>query len=100
MPTDLFFSPFPQQADLFEFVRSGDGNAALEACAGSGKSSTLAKAGPLLRGTTWFAAFNKAAAKELEGKLKAGGVSGVKVSTLHAAGLAVWRERHPKATLE
>ncbi len=100
MLNDMFFKPSQEQEALFAFARSGEGNAALEACAGSGKSSTLVKAAPLLRGSTWFGAFNKAAAKELDGKLKADGVRGVKVSTLHAAGFAAWRERHPKAVLD
>jgi superfamily I DNA/RNA helicase len=55
---DLFFTPSSQQAALFAFAEHGAGNAAMEACAGSGKSSTLTRAAPLMSGTTWIGAFN------------------------------------------
>ena len=37
MLNDMFFKPSPEQAALFEFVRSGEGNAALEACAAASR---------------------------------------------------------------
>jgi DNA helicase-2/ATP-dependent DNA helicase PcrA len=60
------------QIDVFRFVDTGEGNAIVEAVAGSGKSTTIVEAMKLAKGESIFLAFNKAIADEL----KARGVNG------------------------
>lgn len=65
------------QLAIFEFVRSGRGNAIVEAVAGSGKSTTIIEAMNLVRGSCIFLAFNKSIADELKAK-------GVNARTFHS----------------
>jgi DNA helicase-2/ATP-dependent DNA helicase PcrA len=65
-----------QQA-IFHFVATGNGNAIVEAVAGSGKSTTIVEAMKLAGGQAIFLAFNKAIADELKRK-------GVNGKTFHA----------------
>ena len=39
----LEFTPSKYQIDIFDFIQHGVGNLVVEACAGSGKTSTLVK---------------------------------------------------------
>lgn len=56
------------QRAIFEFVAVGQGNAVVNAVAGSGKSTTIVEAMKLAEGQTIFLAFNKAIADELKRK--------------------------------
>lgn len=56
-----------QQA-IFHFVATGEGNAIVNAVAGSGKSTTIVEAMKLAQGQSIFLAFNKAIADELKRK--------------------------------
>lgn len=56
------------QNNIFGFVANGQGNAIVEAVAGSGKSTTIVEAMKLARGQSIFLAFNKAIADELRRK--------------------------------
>lgn len=58
----------PYQTAVFDFVANGEGNAIVEAVAGSGKSTTIVEAMKLARGESIFLAFNKAIADELKGR--------------------------------
>ncbi len=65
-----------QQA-IFEFTRSGEGNAMVLAAAGAGKSTTIIEAINYTVGTSLFLAFNKSIADELKDK-------GVNARTFHS----------------
>lgn len=98
---DLFFQPSQQQRAFFDFAENGDGHCALEACAGSGKSTTLVKAVPRIQGTKFMGAFNKAIADELGHKIRAEDPTAhtVTTATMHSAGFTAWRQKHPKSQL-
>lgn len=97
---DLLFRASPQQRAFFDFADSGNGHCALEACAGSGKTTTLLKALPRMRGTKFMGAFNKAIAIELDRRVRLDGHRHtVTASTMHSAGFTAWRQRHPKTQL-
>lgn len=88
------FTYSPQQEAIFEFVRSGSGNATIEAVAGAGKTTTLVELCKYLDGGAAFAAFNKKIADEIATKLVRAGVNRrlVKASTFHSFGFAAWRQ--------
>lgn len=65
------------QKSIFEFVKTGTGNAVVEAVAGSGKSTTIIEAMSYIKGTSIFLAFNKSIADELKNK-------GVNARTFHS----------------
>lgn len=56
------------QKAIFKFVKSGEGNAIVEAVAGSGKTTTIVEALNKAEGSSVFLAFNKAIADELKGR--------------------------------
>jgi DNA helicase-2/ATP-dependent DNA helicase PcrA len=102
MTADLFgFQPSPQQAAFLDFAASGRGNAVLEACAGSGKTSTLTQGVSRMRGTKFLGAFNKSIAAELQKRVGSDEPTSrtAIASTMHSAGFAAWRRRHPKAAV-
>ena len=74
-----------QQA-IFDFMRSGQGNAVVRATAGSGKTTTLVEVAKRLPEdlTVCFLAFSSDAANELKARLPAH----TKAQTVHAAGRA------------
>jgi len=79
------FTPSKYQEAIFEFVKVGEGNAVVEAVAGSGKTTTIVEA---LKFTPTdakvaFVAFNVAIARELGGRAP----DHVQVRTLHSLGL-------------
>lgn len=53
------FIPSPQQGDFITECRTGKGNIALIAVAGSGKTTTILKAVEEMRGNSIILAFNK-----------------------------------------
>lgn len=73
--TQRVWSSFQQ--DIFRFVAEGQGNAIVQAVAGSGKSTTIVEAMKLAQGEKIFLAFNKAIADELKRR-------GVNGRTFHA----------------
>jgi DNA helicase-2/ATP-dependent DNA helicase PcrA len=64
------------QEAIFQFVKTGEGNAIVEAVAGSGKTTTIVEALKHCNGSTIFLAFNKAIAEELKQR-------GVNAKTFH-----------------
>lgn len=86
------FRPSPEQEEAFSFVESGEGNAVLEAVAGSGKTTTLVQMCRLFNGdSAVFTAFNKKVSVDIERNLKAEGIYDVKAATFHSIGLGTWR---------
>lgn len=80
------FVPSHYQKDIFDFIEYGVGNLVVEACAGSGKTSTLVKAISLIPEDKkiLFCAFNKEIVKEL--KRKIGKKDNVSIKTVHSLG--------------
>lgn len=85
------------QLDIFDAVENGDENIAINAVAGSGKTTTIVAACKRLNESernVIFLAFNKLIVEELKTKLK----SYAYVSTLHSFGLSILRRlyNHPE----
>lgn len=72
----------PYQLAIFDFVKSGTGNAIVEAVAGSGKTTTIVEALSRVKGNSIFLAFNKAIQVELSKR-------GVNARTFHSLGYGV-----------
>lgn len=87
------FKPSPFQQTIFDFISNGDGNAVVEAVAGSGKTTTIVKALALTSKAdkVLFCAFNKHIADELSSRSP----KHVKVGTLHSLGFAALRQALP-----
>lgn len=79
------FKPSSYQETIFEFVKTGEGNAVVEAVAGSGKTTTIVKALEFTPkdAKVAFVAFNTAIARELQDRAP----QHVEVRTLHSLGL-------------
>lgn len=77
------FNPSRQQHAIFDFIRSGEGNALIRATAGAGKTTTLQQVARLIPGhlRVCFLAFNRAICDELKRKLP-----GKAVRTVHSLG--------------
>lgn len=93
-----FIASAYQQA-IFQFITNGNGNAVIDAVAGSGKSTTIVNALKLIPSdkSVLFLAFNKAIVEEL--KLKVGNLANVEIKTLHGLGSTVIN-RAIKTTLD
>lgn len=84
----LSYTPSRYQAAIFEWVESGSGNVVIDACAGSGKTSTAVDAIRLAGVDTLAVAFNREIADVLEHRLKG---TRAKATTAHAHGLGALR---------
>jgi len=82
------FTPSKYQQAIYDFIDNGEGNAVVEAVAGSGKSTTIVEALNLIPAdkSVLFLAFNKAIVEEL--KIKVGNKQNVEIRTLHSLGAA------------
>jgi len=65
------------QTKIFDFVETENGNAIINAVAGSGKTTTIVEALSRVKGSSLFLAFNKAIAEELKSR-------GVNARTFHS----------------
>ena len=74
------FSPSRYQTAIFDFIRSGTGNASIQAVAGSGKTTTIVEALKLTQGSAVFLAFNKSIAETLKARCP----SNVQARTFHS----------------
>lgn len=85
----LDFTPSKYQEKIFDFLQHGVGNVVVEACAGSGKTSTLVKGISLLPKDKriLFCAFNKEIVKELQSKV--GKRDNVEIKTIHSLGFNI-----------
>ena len=81
------FIPSAYQSAIYNWIKTGNGNATVSAVAGSGKSTTIINALDLIPATDSkiFLAFNKAIVDELKLKVKAPNTD---IKTLHSAGFA------------
>jgi len=82
------FIPSKYQQAVYNHIENGQGNAVIDAVAGSGKSTTIVEAIKLIPQnlTLLFLAFNKAIVEEL--KVKIGNLPNVEVRTLHSLGMS------------
>jgi len=94
-PTKKEFKPSKYQQAIFDFIENGEGNAVIDAVAGSGKTTTLVKALEKVpkRANTIFLAFNKSIVEELQKRTP----SHVKVQTLHSLGISALFKLYGKA---
>lgn len=92
------FVPSKYQSDIFEFVKHGNGNAVIEAVAGSGKSTTALKCLELMGSgdKILLTAFNKEIVKELDKKKKKlSNTNSIDCRTLHSLGELILMENYP-----
>lgn len=84
----------PYQEAIFSFLENEQGNLVIEACAGSGKSTTLVKCIDLIPKDMkiLLSAFNQDIVKDLKKKIK--GYDNVDVRTLHSLGLLFLRRNY------
>lgn len=90
--------PSKYQAAVYDWVRHGEGNAVVDAVAGSGKTSTGVEALKCIdpSASVLFLAFNRHIAAELKGRVP----SNVRVATLNSFGWGAVMWRCPGATLD
>jgi DNA helicase-2/ATP-dependent DNA helicase PcrA len=85
-PPRLTWKPSPYQQAIFDWIKTGSGDALVNAVAGSGKTTTLVRASEYLGNgkpvSALFCAFNAHIAKELAQR-----VSGMECKTIHSMGL-------------
>jgi len=89
--TKLTFSPY--QEAIFDFIKTGKGNAVVNAVAGAGKTFTITNALSMIPKdkSVLFIAFNKHIKEELVAKVKKLGITNVDVKTVHSYGAgALW----------
>jgi len=86
----MSFKPSKYQQDIFDFIKTGTGNAIVEAVAGSGKTTTILRALDFInpRSKVLFLAFNKHIASELQAKMP----FGFEAKTLHSLGYSIIKE--------
>lgn len=91
-------NPSKYQIDIFNFIKSGSGNAIVKACAGSGKTSTAVAALQYIspNDSVLFLAFNKAIAKEIESRAP----EFVDCRTTHSLGWSAIRATNRKAEMK
>ena len=85
------FKPSIQQKQYFDWITGDTGSCILEAVAGSGKTTTLIEGLKLMSGNIFMGCYNKAIAVEIQAR--APKKDGLVISTMHAAGLTMWK-RH------
>lgn len=80
------FTPNKYQEAIYDFILNGEGNAVINAVAGSGKSTTLVNALSIIDPSKQilFLAFNKSIVDELKNKI--GEKPNVQIRTLHSLG--------------
>ena len=76
------------QKDIFEAIEKQNGHLVIEACAGSGKTTTLLESMKIAKGNCIFVAFSKSIANELGSRVP----SHVQACTLHSFGFAAIRK--------
>ena len=88
----MAFVPSKYQKALFDFIQGGQGNAVVEAVAGSGKTTSLLQSLSYIptSKSTIFLAFNKDIATVLAERVREQGSTGVEVMTLNALGNRAW----------
>jgi superfamily I DNA/RNA helicase len=82
------------QHDIFDWIKSGEGNAIVQARAGSGKTTTALHAMNSMKGSVISMTLNKKNAVELQTKIQQMGMVHAKGSTFHAEGFANIKKAH------
>lgn len=85
----MAFTPNKYQQAIYDFILNGEGNAVINAVAGSGKSTTIVNALNIIdpSQSVLFLAFNKSIVEEL--KKKIGEKPNVEIKTLHSLGSGI-----------
>ena len=86
------FSDYQQK--IFDWVKNGNGNALIQARAGSGKTFTALHAMEYMKGSVISMTFNKKNAIELQQKIAQMGFVHAKGCTFHSEGLNNWKRVH------
>lgn len=87
----MTFTPSKYQQGVYVWIQEGDGHAAVDAVAGSGKTTTIVEAAKLLNEPGVFCAFNKHIATELQRRLEG---TAMEAMTIHSLGYRALR-RNP-----
>jgi superfamily I DNA/RNA helicase len=88
-----------EQYEIASQVAQGDRNILVIARAGTGKTYTIRKCLPLMRGRTAIAAYNSKIVKEMVAKVAEDGTQ-ADVATFHSFGYRALRRAYPKAKIE
>jgi superfamily I DNA/RNA helicase len=83
----MTFTPSPYQQAVFDFIQQARGSAVVIAVAGSGKTTTIMQALPLIPSSesVQLFAFNKAIADELKARIPAH-CRNIRAATFHSVG--------------
>lgn len=94
------FKPSIYQEKILEFVKFGNGNAFIQACAGASKTTMLENILYYLpeNNKKLLIAFNKSIAEEM--KIRIGNVKNVKISTYHSLAYSILKEHFPEKKFE
>lgn len=89
----MSITPSPEQAAIFQHIKDTNDHLIIDAKAGTGKTSTLLTALPLLRGSVSAQAFNKSAAVDMQQRAQLSVIDAVRISisTVHSYGLSCFR---------
>jgi DNA helicase-2/ATP-dependent DNA helicase PcrA len=84
----MTFTPSPYQQGVFTFIQTGSGSAVVIAVAGSGKTTTILHALPLIPSdqSVRLFAFNKGIADELKARIAPMNLRNISASTFHSVG--------------
>jgi DNA helicase-2/ATP-dependent DNA helicase PcrA len=84
----MTFAPSPYQQGVFSFIQTGSGSAVVIAVAGSGKTTTILHALPLIPAdqSVRLFAFNKGIADELKARIAPMNLRNISASTFHSVG--------------
>jgi superfamily I DNA/RNA helicase len=88
----MSFVPSQQQQAFFNWILIGNGSAILEAVAGAGKTTTGLEGLKLMKGDVFVGAYSKNICEEMKVKVAKLNLPNVDVSTVHAAGLKMWKK--------
>lgn len=91
--------PSAYQSAVIEFVKNGTGNALVQACAGSGKTTTLCMIARELQGSAIAMAFNKKIEVELNSRFKKESLP-IEAKTVHSIGLNAFTRRFGRASVD
>lgn len=95
----MTFVPSPQQAAIFQEIKTGRGSIIVDSVAGSGKTTAIIESIMLMKGSVAVVAYNKSISVELQSKVEAKG-SKARAGTFHSFGYGAWRRVAPQVKLD
>jgi len=100
--SETVFKPSVEQQAYFDWIKSGQGSALVEAVAGSGKTTTLVQGLQYMQGSIFFGAFGKDAATDIQTKARKARVDrqGIRMGTMHSAGLGAFRQAFKNVAID